>query len=406
MDKHLHNILVISQHYWPEPFPAHAFCEALAERGFHVHVITDVPNYPHGRIYEGYRHGRRRNEKRNGVMITRVFTVPRRSGVLFRAVNYYSFVLSSCFRILFLQDQYDLILIIQSSPVMMAYAGLLYGRLHRKKVMLYCLDLWPASLKAGGISEESLLYRMYSRVSRRIYRAADRILTASSGFMEVMHKEFGIDQDKMNFLPQIPVCEETGEYSYEDPETMNAVFIGNIGQAQCMDVLLHAAAIIERMGISDHGRPVWFRIIGDGTCFPAVRKLKESLGLKHVVLYGRKDPSEAVILLGRADCALITLTGEAEIAMTLPAKMQMYLNAGKPVIASADGEISRLIGAEHCGICVPAEEPRALAYALIRFLTSDRRAYSQNARQAYQRLFSRDAVIGQLVQEMKELCRS
>ena len=406
MEKHLNNILVITQHYWPEPFPAQAFCEALAQCGFHVHVITDVPNYPHGRIYEGYKYGKRRNEERNGVRISRVFTIPRKSGILYRALNYYSYVLSSCFRVLFLSGEYDLVLIIQSSPVMMAYAGLLYGKLHNRNVLLYCLDLWPASLKAGGIREQSFLYRMYRRVSRRIYRAADRILTASPGFMELMHDEFGISPDRMNFLPQIPVCEETGEYCYEDPDSMNAVFIGNIGQAQCMEVLLHAAAIIERMGISDHGRPLWFRIVGDGTCFPAVRKLKETLGLKHVILYGRMDPSEAAVMLGAADCALITLTGEPEIAMTLPAKMQMYLNAGKPVIASADGEIMRLIRREQCGICVPAEDPQELAHALIRFLTSDRRKYSINAEQTYRKHFSREVVIGQLVREMRELCQS
>lgn len=406
MEKHFNNILVITQHYWPEPFPAPAFCEALAQYGFHVHVITDVPNYPQGRIYKGYEHGNRRSEERNGVRISRVFTIPRRSGILHRALNYYCYVLSSCFRVLFLSGSYDLVLIIQSSPVMMAYAGLLYSRLHHKNVLLYCMDLWPASLKAAGIREQSFLYRLYRRISRRIYRAADRILTASPGFMDVMHNEFGIEPDRMGFLPQISVCEETGEYRYEDPETMNAVFIGNIGRAQCVDVLLQAASIIERMGISDHGRPIWFRIIGDGTCFPAIRKLKETLGLKHTVLYGRMDPSEAAVMLGAADCALITLTGEPEIAMTLPAKMQMYLHAGKPVIASADGEIMRLIRREQCGICVGAEDPQELAHALIRFLTSDRRKYSRNAEQAYRKQFSREVVIGQLVREMRDLCYS
>ncbi len=406
MEKHLQNILVITQHYWPEPFPAQAFCEALVQYGFHVHVVTDVPNYPHGKIYEGYEHGKRRSENRNGVEISRVFTIPRKTGILYRALNYYSYALSSCFRILLLSGEYDLVLVMQSSPVMMAYAGLLYGKLHRKNVLLYCMDLWPASLKAAGIREQSFLYRMYDRVSRRIYRAADRILTASPGFMDVMRTEFGIRPDQMGFLPQMPVCEESGEYRYEDPETMNAVFIGNIGQAQCMDVLLHAAAIIERMGISDHGRPIWFRIIGDGTCFPVIRKLKETLNLKQMVLYGRMDPSAAAVMLGSADCAMITLTGEPEIAMTLPAKMQMYLKAGRPVIASADGEIMRLVRNGQCGICVPAEDPQELADAPIRFLTSDRRKYSLNAERIYRERFSREVVIGQLVREMKDLCQS
>ena len=48
-------ILVVCQHYWPEPFQLSDVCESLVRRGHTVHVIADVPNYPEGYIYKDYK---------------------------------------------------------------------------------------------------------------------------------------------------------------------------------------------------------------------------------------------------------------------------------------------------------------------------------------------------------------
>ena len=55
-------ILVISQYYWPEPFPLENICETLVQMGHSVHVVTDVPNYPMGRSYPEYTHGKNREQ--------------------------------------------------------------------------------------------------------------------------------------------------------------------------------------------------------------------------------------------------------------------------------------------------------------------------------------------------------
>ena len=88
-------ILVICQHYWPEPYPLTDICEELVKRGHLVHVVTDVPNYPMGRTYKEYTGHKRRNEEHNGVQITRTFTIPRHHGAVLRLMNYYSYSISS-----------------------------------------------------------------------------------------------------------------------------------------------------------------------------------------------------------------------------------------------------------------------------------------------------------------------
>lgn len=48
-------ILVVCQHYWPEPYPLPDICEELVRRGHTVDLITDVPNYPMGITYPEYK---------------------------------------------------------------------------------------------------------------------------------------------------------------------------------------------------------------------------------------------------------------------------------------------------------------------------------------------------------------
>ena len=88
-------ILVICQYYRPEPLRTSDICEELVKAGHEVSVITDVPNYPMGYVYDGYKKGRNRNEVINGVKVHRCFTIARRKGIIFRFLNYYSFAISS-----------------------------------------------------------------------------------------------------------------------------------------------------------------------------------------------------------------------------------------------------------------------------------------------------------------------
>lgn len=88
-------ILVVCQHYWPEPYPLPDVCEELVQRGHQVQVITGVPNYPLGHIYPGYQRCKKRNQIHNGVKIHRTFTIGRRNNIVFRCLNYFSFAFSS-----------------------------------------------------------------------------------------------------------------------------------------------------------------------------------------------------------------------------------------------------------------------------------------------------------------------
>lgn len=392
-------ILVVSQHYWPEAFPSTDICEGLAAQGHTVHVITDVPNYPMGYIFPEYKGGKRRREERNGVKIFRTFTVGRRNNILFRLLNYYSFAASSTVFSWGLPKDYDVVLSIQTSPIMMVNASLSYAKRTKKKCLFYTMDLWPASLAAGGVGENSPIYKLFTWVSDRLYRKADRILVTSQMFGPYLQEQFGIDEAKIGHLPQYAAAQFDRLPEASQKETVDLMFAGNVGAAQSLNTVLQAAALLKDVPY------LRWHIVGDGSELENLKALSAKLGLDNIIFHGRKPPEQMPQFYAMADAMLVTLTADPFIGMTLPNKVQSYMAAGKPILSAANGEIPKVLSAAECGFCAPAEDAQAFAQAVRQFLEHPNRAVlGKNARNYYDKHFTRELFMKKLEQELIAGC--
>ncbi len=394
-------ILVVCQHYWPEPFPITDICEGLASMGHTVHVITDVPNYPMGYIYEDYKGGKNRREERNGVKIFRTFTIGRRKNLIFRFLNYYSFAFSSKRFAKKLREDYDVVFAVQGSPIMMISGALAYAKKHKKKCVLYSMDLWPASLAAGGVGQGSPLYKYFHRVSRKLYTRCDRILITSRMFREYFRREFDIPDGSINYLPQYADALFSGEQPGKMPsEHINLVFAGNVGAAQSLSTVLRAAKLLE-----DEKNLRW-HIVGDGSELENLKQMTQDLQLESVLFHGRRPLEEMPLYYSVADAMLATLTSDELISLTLPNKIQSYMASGKPIIAAANGEIPKVIAASGCGFCADAEDAEGLADAVRKFLNCpDREKLGRSARKYYETHFTRQTFMNKLQRELENACR-
>ena len=382
-------ILVVCQHYDPEPFRIGDICRALTERGHQVTVVTGQPNYPEGEIYPGYEKKNRRYEVLDGVEVHRCFTMPRKTGVLHRFLNYYSFMFSSCRFVKKLPGDYDVVLVNQLSPVMMAKAGALYGRKHKKKVVMYCLDLWPESLIAGGIGRGSLIYKYFHRVSKRIYTKMDKILVTSREFTGYLKEQFGIKEEKIHYLPQYAEELFGTLPEVQKQEGLHLTFAGNIGEVQSVETILQAAKKLQKKAIT-------FHIVGGGSDLERLQKLAADWALQNVIFYGRKPVSEMPEFYAKADALLVTLKADPVLSLTLPGKVQSCMAAGKPIIGAVDGETARVIAQAQCGYCGRAEDADQLAENILRLADADMTRMGQNARHYYETQFNRQGFIDTL----------
>lgn len=383
-------ILVVCQYYFPEPFRITDICEELVKQGHEVTVVTGTPNYPLGEIYSGYENRKHSDEILNGVKVHRCSIHPRKTGPIHRLWNYYSYAFSSSKYIKKLDNSYDVVLINQLSPVMMANAGIQYARKHKKKCLLYCLDLWPASLRVGGVNG-GLIYKWFHRESKRIYRTVDAILASSKSFETYFEKQFNIND--ITYLPQFAedifnpeeCCKHSNGY-------VDLMFAGNVGIAQRVDVIINAAAICK-----DIPNLKW-HIVGDGIELENCKNLAKSLELNSVVFHGRKALEVMPTYYAMADAMLVTMQKDPIISLTLPGKVQTYMAAGKPIIGAVDGEANFIINDAKCGLCCATEDAEALAECVREFILSDNaELYSKNAVEYYQKNFTKKKFMSDLV---------
>ena len=394
-------ILVICQYYKPEPFRVSDICEELASHGNEVHVVTGYPNYPEGVLYNGYGRKKHIDEVVNGVYVHRSFTIPRASGVIRRFMNYYSYAFSSTRYILSRKcctldnKKFDVVLCNQLSPVMMAYAAIAYKKKYKVPFVLYCLDLWPASLCAGGVKEDSLIFKVFHKISANIYRNADKILVTSRSFNDYLCDELGISLTKIDYLPQYAESLFEPIDTKETSDVFNFMFAGNIGEIQSVETIIYAAAILKTY-------PVKFHIVGSGTDLERLKVTSQKLNLNNVIFYGRRPVEDMPKLYAIADAMLVTLADDSVLSLTLPGKVQSYMAAAKPVIGAINGETKSVIEASGCGYCGAAGDFETLAKNIVTFIdpNTNRKQLGLNARKYYEEHFSKNIFMKKMEKEL------
>ena len=387
------NILVVCQYYYPEPFRLPDICEALVNRGHKVTVLTGIPNYPMGKIYDGYEKGKKREESINGVKVIRTWTYPRGTGTAKRLFNYFSYPVSAWFKAAKLEEDYDVVLVNQQSPVMMAWPGIRYAKKHKKPILMYCMDLWPASLVAGGVDTRSFIYYVFYSISRNVYRSMDKILVTSRMFKGYLKEQFGIEDSKMMDLPQYA----EGLFEYLKPRKpdgkINLVFAGNIGTAQSLDTVIEAAEQVPEVTV---------HIVGDGV---ELDRLKARAG-RNVVFHGRQPLEDMPKYYEMADAMIVSLKADPVLSLTLPGKVQTYMASGRPIIGVADGETRLTIEEAQCGYCGAADNVNELINNIRRFVGSsedEKEKMGRKARQYYEEHFKRDRFMEKLEKELKSI---
>lgn len=387
------NILVICQYYWPEPFRITDICEALVERGHEVTVVTGTPNYPMGEIYPGYENGKKCDEVIHGVTVHRCEISPRKTGTVNRLKNYFSFPIASKRYVKTLVDDFDVVFVNQLSPVMMAEAGIWYKKHHGKKMVLYCLDLWPESLCIGGVRRNSIIYRVFKKISKSIYRTADEILVTSRSFQPYLSKMFGIAEEKIHYLPQYAESQFLELPSKPQGDIFELLFAGNIGTAQSVDTILDAAELLQ-------DEKVRFHIVGDG--IELERLKKRAANLKNVIFYGRKPLEDMPQYYAMADAMLVTLTDDPVISLTLPGKVQTYMAAGKPIIGAINGETALVLNEAQGGYCGSACNGAVMADHISQLLSSSNvLQIGKKNREYYLRMFSKAHFLDQLLSHLQ-----
>ena len=385
-------ILIVSQYYYPEPFRISDICEQLVKDGHTVTVLTSQPNYPEGKIYKGYVNEYKK-EIINDVILYRTKIYPRKAGRINLFLNYISFVYYSKKVIRKMDLNFDAIFLYQLSPIFSILPGIKIAKRKSIKTILYCLDLWPESLVSGGIKHNSLIYKVFEHISKKIYQSVDKIAITSKSFATKFND---IEIENTIYLPQY------AEKIFDDikrTETkgFNFVFAGNIGEMQSVNTIIETANLLK-----DY-KDMLFHIVGDGSKLENCRKLSQDMNLENVIFHGRKSVSEIKYYYSIADAMIVTLKNDEFISKTLPGKVQSYMAAGKIILASASGETQKIIEESKSGLVCKPEDPKAFKELILEFINTDNKTIiEQNSLEYYKNTFSKEIYFEKLYKILME----
>lgn len=402
------NVLIVTQYFWPENFRINDLAQGLVKIGHRVAVLTGKPNYPSGRFFDGYSFWGRSREMFAEIEVIRVPLVARGDGGTARLLlNFLSFAFfASIFGPLWCRGSFDVVFVYEPSPVTVGLPGLVMKAVKKAPLMFWVQDLWPESLSATGSVKSKWVLNLVAFLVSFIYRGCDRVLVQSRAFVDRV-RTLGADPKGILYYPNSaeelyrPVSRGTVPGSRALPQGFRVMFAGNIGAAQSFETVLSAA---ERL--RDYREIHWI-ILGDGRQFSWLQDEVAKRGLSCCVhLLGRYPVEAMPAWFSQADLLLVTLKKDPIFALTIPSKVQSYMACGRPILAALEGEGARIVEEARAGMAVPAEDPSALAGAVLKMSlmsSSERETMGENGRRYFLQEFDRDTLLNRLDSWITEL---
>ncbi|OUP77269.1 hypothetical protein B5F09_06835 [Erysipelatoclostridium sp. An173] len=393
-------VLIISQYYFPEQFMITDIAESLSNKGYDITVLTGIPNYPLGKKISNYKN-KFQEEMINGIRVKRVPIILRGSG-LKMILNYLSYAFMASISALKLSNDFDIVYVYEVSPVTQIFPAYLYKKLKNKKTKLLvnCQDIWPEVLKTYGFTDKSTIFRAGKAISKYLYKKADRILVSSSMFKDYLIGMFNIDDDRINYLPNYGddwVLQVSNQTNYDDK--IHLLFAGNMGKTQNLSLIINS---VHQCFYKDR---IIVDFVGDGSEMNALIDLTEQLGLNDIIIFhGRKNKKELKDFYERASAFLLTLICDNKVCYTVPSKVQGYMGAGKPIIASILGGAKDLIEKSDCGLIAAYNDTKDLSNSLDDFICnySKYKKLGDNGRKYFKEHFTFDKYLSKLISYLED----
>ena len=352
------NILFLTDNFPPEVnAPAsrtYDHCREWIKKGANVTVITCAPNFPKGKVYDGYKNKLYQTEVIDGIKVIRVWSyIAANKGFLKRTLDYISYSITSFFAGLFVKTD----LIIATSP---QFFTALTGRtLHFWKMKPWIMeirDLWPESIKTVGAMNDNLFIRYFEWEEMRCYRSAKNLVVVTDSFKKKLISR-GIEESKIyvvkngvnkELFTPIPKDEElVKELGLQGKKVIG--YIGTHGMAHKLDFIINCAKHLE--GKTNYH----FLFLGNGAERENLVKLKEELNCTNVTMLESVSKQEVKRYISILDICLINLKKSELFTSVIPSKIFENAAMQIPILMGVEGEAKEIVEKYNAGVCFEPE---------------------------------------------------
>lgn len=349
-------ILFLTDNFPPEHNPpanrTYAHSRIWVQQGHEVTVVTCFPNFPIGRLYEGYRQKLWDEEYIDGIRVVRIWSyiAPNR-GVLRRSVDYLSYAIHAAYRSLRL-PQHDL-LVATSPQFFTAVAGRAVAAWRRMPWIMEVRDLWPDSIRAVGAIRASLVLRMLDYLERHLYRHADALVVVTEAIQQEIAKKADIPREKIHVVPN-GVDTQLFYPTERDEELKRQLgiegkfvvgYVGTHGMAHGLDGFIRGADRLPE--------GVILLCIGEGAEKENLERLARDRS--NVLLLPSVPHQQIRRYMSLIDVALVPLRKREVFTTVIPSKIFEAAAMGIPILLGVEGQAQELIERYGAGLCFEPE---------------------------------------------------
>lgn len=393
-------LLFISQLFDPEySIKGLGFLRELKEKGVDVDVITTFPNYPTGKVFDGYRVRPWQVEHKDGIRIIRVYSLISHSkSKVVRALTYLTFMMSALLACLFVRKP-DVIYAYHPQ-LTIGFVAIFFRWVRRIPFITDVQDLWPDALAATGLHRDGRLYDVIGKLCSVVYQQAAHVVVLSEGYKTAL-VDRGIPAGKISVVynwhaDETPVSGMSGPDLLPGGYRYRFVYAGNLGAAQSL------RPVIEAFG-SLKGESISLVVIGAGVEGDDLDRHAQALGADNVFFLGYVSSGRIKDYLAQADVLVVHLRDEDLFKVTIPSKIQAYLSSAKPILMAVGGESNQIVHQAGAGETALPENPESIAAAARELVrkADQWQLMGSNARSYYERVMARQIGVAKIVDILK-----
>lgn len=381
------HILFLTDNFPPEVnAPAsrtHEHCRQWVRAGHRVTVVTCAPNFPQGKVFDGYKNKLWQREHIDGIEVIRVWSyITANEGFSRRVLDYVSFMLAGGIAALFVRRP-DVV--VGTSPQFFtAVAAWFVGLVKRRPYVFELRDLWPESIKAVGAMKQSRVLDALERLELFLYRKAARVISVTHSFRENLQRR-GIPGDKIGVITNgVDIAQFKPRPKDEALETalglqgkFVAGYVGTHGMAHALETLLDAAEKLQQTPDGDQYR---FLLLGDGARKTALVSDAQSRGLRNVVFVDSVPKDQVPRYWSLLDVSVIHLRKTELFTTVIPSKLFECMGMGIPVLHGVEGESAGIVQREDVGQVFEPENADALVTEIVDLSNAPERLAHYRAR--------------------------
>lgn len=343
-------------------------CREWVRAGHQVTVITCEPNFPKGKVFDGYRNKLWQQEEMSGIRVIRVWSyITANEGFIKRILDYQSYMVSATLAAPFVRG---VDVVVGTSPQFFtACAAYFVSRLKRIPFVFELRDMWPESIKAVGAMKDSAVIQLLERVEIFLYRKAARIVTVTHAFKDTLIRR-GIDGAKVDvvtngvdlshFAPQAKDAALVQKFGLHG--MFVAGYIGTHGMAHALETLLDAALTLQQTPGAENVRLLF---LGDGARKQDLEIQARAMGLANVMFLESVPKEQVVRYWSLLDVSVIHLRKTDLFTTVIPSKLFECMGMGLPVLHGVAGESADIVRRERVGKVFEPENAQQLVEGLL-----------------------------------------